>query len=876
MQSDRFTPPGERVALGLAHALRSPAHPPLTVLSGPAGLDLTATADHLHRHCAEGGHPDGFARVRVVDLAAAGTTLLNLIPPAAVLRGGADTLLLIKDLHRLPPEGFAALDTLVRQLAGTGSACVGTVALPVSGPGHQALRTVLGKLAADGLLHRVNLRPLPRAELPALVAALLGAVPEAQLLNLLWRGTRGWPAMIEAALELGKDAELIRVVDRHAYLIPLPGQVELPEQHRVLAEVRGLCPEVWAAAKAIAVLGPLGPAAVTLLGEALAVPEAEASRRLRLLAEAGVLLPPRPKAGWRFRLPFLATALTSALAPYERRRLAQLAVLALWSGRAACADPGYLPGQLVHAGRLVDPARARAELLASADRATPEEADQAIRCLRTAAELATDPAERLDILLRHARTCLAHGQPARALESADTVLRTEDLPPGRRLAVCMLRLRALHHCGDYEALTVTAQGLCPAGARTPLDAKVMRAFALTLLGQWLEAHELLHEILADPGAAQVERQVRSFSSLLHLWRGEPAEFRQEVAELPRRVAEGERPVGELLSHTGALLVLGEHQRAEQLLAATRELPVRLGLPSRVLRAVCTGRFPEALELAGKEIATGPPDGCDPGQTAMYAIAATIQLLGGRLTRSREMLTAARARRPALPHLLALPDAHYEWAFGELGRTRSILLAAVRQAEQEGVVAHTDGLWMSLADLDVSIGDTGSLPLYLRRVQKVAARLGSDRAEANRLTLHAVVHNDEQAAREALCLLRARQQPLEQAVLLERLVRYGIGDPALLPESYQRYGELGALMSRSWLRTLMRRHGVPVPGRQTTLAENERLLAVLVAEGLGNRQLAILLQASEKSVEGRLSRLFQRGGYRSRVELATAILTGKFN
>jgi DNA-binding NarL/FixJ family response regulator len=74
---------------------------------------------------------------------------------------------------------------------------------------------------------------------------------------------------------------------------------------------------------------------------------------------------------------------------------------------------------------------------------------------------------------------------------------------------------------------------------------------------------------------------------------------------------------------------------------------------------------------------------------------------------------------------------------------------------------------------------------------------------------------------------------------------------------------------------MRHYGVQVPGRQTTLAENERLLAVLVAEGLGNKQIATLLQTGEKSVEGRLSRLFQRTGYRSRVELATAILNGQY-
>jgi DNA-binding NarL/FixJ family response regulator len=74
---------------------------------------------------------------------------------------------------------------------------------------------------------------------------------------------------------------------------------------------------------------------------------------------------------------------------------------------------------------------------------------------------------------------------------------------------------------------------------------------------------------------------------------------------------------------------------------------------------------------------------------------------------------------------------------------------------------------------------------------------------------------------------------------------------------------------------MRERNVAVPGRQSTVTENERLLAVLVAEGLGNKQLATVLRNSEKSVEGRLSRLFSRTGYRSRVELAMAILSDEF-
>jgi DNA-binding NarL/FixJ family response regulator len=74
---------------------------------------------------------------------------------------------------------------------------------------------------------------------------------------------------------------------------------------------------------------------------------------------------------------------------------------------------------------------------------------------------------------------------------------------------------------------------------------------------------------------------------------------------------------------------------------------------------------------------------------------------------------------------------------------------------------------------------------------------------------------------------------------------------------------------------MRKHDVLIPNRSATVAENDRLLATLVADGASNRELATVLLTSEKSIEGMLARLFARTGYRSRVDLAAAVLTGGY-
>lgn len=155
----------------------------------------------------------------------------------------------------------------------------------------------------------------------------------------------------------------------------------------------------------------------------------------------------------------------------------------------------------------------------------------------------------------------------------------------------------------------------------------------------------------------------------------------------------------------------------------------------------------------------------------------------------------------------------------------------------------------------------------------ARQLQTGRAELARLLTRAEVLDDRDAGKAAVALARERGIPHEAARAFRRAALCGVDTAALLAEVYELLGELDALLWRARLRVTMREHDVTVPGRRTSTRENERLLAVLVAEGLPNRQLAQVLATSEKSVEGRLSRMFARTGYRSRVELAAAVLTG---
>jgi DNA-binding CsgD family transcriptional regulator len=290
-------------------------------------------------------------------------------------------------------------------------------------------------------------------------------------------------------------------------------------------------------------------------------------------------------------------------------------------------------------------------------------------------------------------------------------------------------------------------------------------------------------------------------------------------------------------------------------------------PDRCLDDWRAGRWDAALDAAlfatAADLAVGRPF----LQSAVHRAAAEIMLARGRPARARAVLEAARADAAPLPHLMAPVAAEIEWLLGDPATAARLVGDALTEAARQGTLAGAEELWVVAAELAAVRGDELAAAVTWSRTTAQSAL----RAATARL----ITTRDDKAAAEAVELARGLDQPYELARTLERVVRWTGRRPELLTEAYGLLGDLGALLHRSRVRQSMREHGLAVPGRAQTLAEGEQLLAALVAEGLSNRELAAATQSSEKSVEGRLSRLFTRTGYRSRVELAAAVLVGEF-
>ncbi|GAA3366157.1 hypothetical protein GCM10020366_68910 [Saccharopolyspora gregorii] len=762
-------------------------------------------------------------------LDACGRTAPSLHRLCAALAARRDpVVVLVDDAHLISPEVFAALAGPVGALAGTRVTFVCAFPTPVDGPGP-----IAGSLRERGLLHEERLRPLRATEVERMLTDLLWSAPAPGTVARLRACCRGLPALVRAAVDGFARTGGLRVVDHHAHLVDqrIP---RVPLTHPVFS---GFDPESssWSVVKALSLLHPLRGDVPGLIAASTGLEPDRVHEALTALRARGVLA---PGPGWRLRVPMLATLITAYLGPYERSRTAQLAVQAVWSGTATCTDGDQLGERLADAGKLVDRDRAAAELLARGTEVAGRRPDFADRWLRTAVELCTDPADRIAALHRHATTCALLQRFASAAGSTELLLREPDrLSDRTRLEALLVHVVALAGAGGPAALEefVAAPSPWADAAEWP----VVRAVALCLLDRWRDAHTELTAV-GELDALPFGRLVRR-AAAARLGVDAPGAEPVEDGDV-RRV---------LLR---ALLPAVERSWPQTTTAAT-------------IDASRAGRWDRALHQARLGIATAAVHGSAPGGTAALREMARILIARGQLNRARAVLADARSRHLLLPHLLVLPEAELESAVGDHQRARHLIAAGIAAAERQGVVAGTAELHLWLAEAEFV---SGRLDAARNRAERIAA-VGSRR---HRLLARVLVHQDRDAAARLVALSRNGGRSRELAEALVAVAVAGLGAEKAFVEAYELYGELDALIPRARLRLLMRARKVTVPGRKATVAETERLLGVLIANGLTNSQVATVVGSSEKGVEARLTRLFQRTGYRSRAELTAATLSAE--
>lgn len=779
---------------------------------------------------------------------------------------------LVEDLHWADAASRQALLTVGRRLDQDR-----VVLLVTSRPGSGAadgwerfsqdpdrcLRVQLGALA-----------PAEVAELAARAGKRL-AGPDAERLH---RHTQGHPLYVRTLLNELSPQQLATTDGN----LPAPRSLA----SATIARLAGLPADARALASALAVVNtrvPLGTAA-RVAGVPRPAPALESLLGTSLVrwmpSEAGTPV--------EYAHPLYRAAVYADLSPVRRQELHRMA--------AGVLQPGAALAHRVAAADVVDDELAD-ELDAAAGAETGQgTADLAVRYLLWASPLSSrrDAAELR--LLRAARLLLANGQTVRAAALRPQVTVCGD-GPLRSLVLGMLAWQE----GDASAeqwlsRVVTAADDAPGDPQVLAAALAELGLLYTTQGRSREAIESASRALAqDPASHRVEQaswQVLATGEAQ--LRGAPAGLTRLAERLPE-AAGAVRPTDcDLLVTRGSIgFYAGRVSAAAADLRAVVRLARRGSVVVQLPRAhlhladllIQLGEWDEAQVHARVALSLVSDERRVWMQAQAHATLGGLLAWRGAWDAATEHVTAALDAAAALGTTEAVFKARIAQA--ALGRARhqpELVTAALRPLAGNGDVTRIPmytslAWWLPLIQAIIDSGDPGAAEQQLNELERAAGARGLNlRARITGLrarVAQASGRPDEAHGyfETAIALLGPDDPALDQAqlrhafgrLLLARGDRRGAVEQ--LRPAHELLERLGAEPFRAPVQADLALCGVR-PADQAaqspmTLTDRERDVAVLVAKGMTNREVAAELYVSVKAVEYHLRHVFDKLGVTSR-------------
>ncbi|MET9882003.1 LuxR family transcriptional regulator [Streptomyces sp. NPDC006430] len=856
--SDRWIPEASAAAL-LASV-------PCTVLERLSGPQRTAIA--LLRREADApraGRDHVALRLAVVEVLrtlAARSPVLLVLDNAQWLDAESTDLLRFA-LRLTPPR----VRVLVAECVQGGT----PVAEPLCGPGTPAIR--VPPLGADEVAELLSVHGLP--------ARLAGRIHQAS----------GGNPRLALALghSLAQAAEARDGSAHHADPLPLSGQAR-EVARRLLAEApaearRTLLLAALAARPTTALLRRAGrPDAEAELAEAERVALVTVGEDGAVVFTAGALpMALAADAGWPERAAGHAALAAAVDDPVQAVRHRALAVdtpdewlaAEITEAAAACrrrgqralaAELGLLAAERTPTTR---PGDELARLVAAAeDAGWAGRADLARRASRAVLARDASPGDRV-----RARLAVidAAGQALAALDETFAYAMDEAAGDPALQAAVQLRIATKHNLSDGDPVrsrdaAAEARALAAKGGD-----QVAEAMALTVqarMGRILgdpDAEDILAEALALP-APEVPLGMRNAPQYLAV---RHALFDDRLADARRQ----------LLGLLPAVQRTGSAEDVFEVLRSLTEVELRSGRC-----AIASAHARRALELTIEA-------GLSPGP-AWYA-AAMAEAVGGSFARAagyaRRGIQASEEEHDQVflsRSLYALGLT--ELATGEAAKAVATLRRVAELEEAQQVVDPSILRWHGdLAEALVAADAPDEAAELLDDVRTVALGLGRttvlaalDRARGLCLSAHGEADAAVDLLGDTAARFGALQLPVERGRTLlalarvERRRRRRAPARAALREAAAVFAAAGA---KPWVELAVEnREQTPAEGGTAValaaLTEAESRLALLVAEGASNQEAAAKLFVSVKTVEARLTRIYQKLDLRSRSQLATVLRT----
>ena len=814
-------------------------------------------------------------------------------------------VVVLEDLHEVDAGSLRLLEFVGREARGAPLLVVATYRAGAAGADRVLDRTV-GELARSATV--VHLSGLTAPEVGALVASVDGTPAPMATCQALHRRTGGNPYLV---------IELTRLLVARGELrdrrMSIAGRGEVPASVRTivtgwLSALSEPCREVVVAASVVwpsftpdlvAQACGLDPGAVLdALDEALA---------------AGLVR--ESSEGFTFEHAIVPETITGSLSRARLRDLHGRFALA-FEARVAAGEEGAMRALALHsiAAGAGDPAVTAGYAARAADEAMGargyEEAagycERALAGIDEAAEAGagTDPGTlRGPLLVRlgRARRAAGDGEVAREAFLAAARLGRQHRD-GALLAQAALGLGGIWDpptAVDDELRTVLDDALALVGEAEP----TLRVRLLARAARAREDVDLATQAVAaarrlDEPVPLLEALVALHSAADGLDAEARADLTREILALAGAVGDRERMLQAETLHARTQLELADRPAAEAAMAAAEGLARGLGYSQydtfgalfEVAGAYLDGRFADIDAVLESGGFTGPyQDGLTAPIATLYLLATRRQQ--GRLAEVSALVeaVASYANYPAARHGAAL-------LLCEAGRTDDArrALAAASGGADGSIPAWALALW---AEACVALGALDDAPVLYRLLRRHQghmavvsnALLCLDPVERSLGLLAAALGRDDDGVRH---LTRAVEQ-------CERL-----GAPALLARSRADLGR--ALVARGragdesrgldllrlacdeaaslGMAPVAERPGDDAPSPAATaaaaasvvggLTPREVEVLRLVAEGLANKQIAVRLQVSEKTVKTHVSNILAKLGVSARIQAATwAVRTG---
>lgn len=295
----------------------------------------------------------------------------------------------------------------------------------------------------------------------------------------------------------------------------------------------------------------------------------------------------------------------------------------------------------------------------------------------------------------------------------------------------------------------------------------------------------------------------------------------------------------------------------------------LALPHRVFRGYTTGDWTDALSAA-RELEFEDRVG-DAVRWRARLQAAELSGWCGEDKQARAWLESVPEDGP-FPALRAWVAAGLSWHAGETDAAVREGLAQYRKHARHADEPGAARLLVRLATIAVETGQDEQARAVLDAIStRYAGRRRTDQLTESALLVRGMVEADPVAIRAAERMTRRRGNRLDMVLTCQLVGRFAHEPKPWLQEAHALAEEVGAVRLVARTRWSLKAGGIDVAPLARTLGPaltpTERRIIDLIKRGKTNRQIALDLRVSAKTVEKHLTRLFLKAGCRTRHGLA---------